>query len=86
MKAGLYLRVSTEQQAQGTSLETQEAECRAEAVRLEYQVVDEAVVWEHYSGAYVGPARPLPAAGDSQVWSHRCGRGPRPRPPVQESP
>ena len=53
MKAGLYLRVSTEQQAQGTSLETQEAECRAEAVRLEYQVVDEAVVWEHYSGAYV---------------------------------
>ena len=52
MKAGLYLRVSTEQQAQGTSLETQEAECRAEAVRLGFQVLEEAVVHEHYSGAY----------------------------------
>ena len=70
MKAGLYLRVSTEQQAQGTSLETQEAECRAEAARRGYQVVEEAVVREHYSGAYRERPRPLPAAGDSQVWRH----------------
>ena len=53
MKAGLYLRVSTEQQAQGTSLGIQEADCRAEAERRGYQVVEEAVVRESYSGAYM---------------------------------
>ena len=53
MKAGIYLRVSTEQQAQGGSLGIQEAKCRAEAARLGYQVVEDAVVREHYSGAYM---------------------------------
>ena len=53
MKAGIYLRVSTEQQAQGGSLGIQEAKCRAEAACLGYQVVEDAVVREHYSGAYM---------------------------------
>ena len=53
VKVGFYLRVSAEQQAQGGSLGIQEAKCRAEAARLGYQVVEDAVVREHYSGAYM---------------------------------
>ena len=44
MKAGIYIRVSTAQQEDGTSLGTQLERCRAEAERMGY-AVDEGFVW-----------------------------------------
>ena len=51
MKAGIYLRVSTSQQGDGTSLETQEELCRAMAKQMGYDVHEEFVLRETWTGA-----------------------------------
>ena len=51
MRVGIYVRVSTSQQEDGTSLSTQEERCRA-AVKLSgYDVVEEFVWHESWTGA-----------------------------------
>ena len=45
MKAGIYIRVSTSQQEDGTSPETQEARCRIAAEMACYEV-DQALIWQ----------------------------------------
>ena len=57
MKAGIYLRVSTSQQEDGTSLGTQEERCRAAAKQLSYDVQEEFVWRESWTGADL--ARPM---------------------------
>ena len=52
MRAGLYLRVSTARQRDlGTSLETQEAACRAAAGEAGYSVLDTHVFQDVYTGS-----------------------------------
>ena len=51
MKAAVYTRVSTSQQEDGTSLETQEARCRRAAEEMGYEVVAEFIWREQWSGA-----------------------------------
>ena len=51
MRAGIYIRVSTDAQSRyGTSLETQEAACRAAAEEEAYIVAEEHIWRETYSG------------------------------------
>ena len=52
MRAGIYARVSTVQQEDGTSLATQEERCRLAAADEGYEVVPEFVWREQWSGAF----------------------------------
>ena len=51
MKAAFYGRQSTQQQADGTSMDTQEAGCLALAATLGYEVPSELLCREIWSGA-----------------------------------
>lgn len=51
MKAGIYPRVSTSQQEDGTSLETQEARCRHAAEQMGYEVPVDLIWRERWTGA-----------------------------------
>ena len=51
MKAGIYPRVSTSQQEDGTSMETQEARCRLAAEQKGYEVPDDLIWRERWTGA-----------------------------------
>ena len=51
MKGSIYMRVSTSQQEDGTSLDTQELHCRLEAEKLGYEVDPELVGRESWTGA-----------------------------------
>ena len=63
MRAAIYCRVSTREQAEGTSLDTQEQACIDRAGTLGYEVID--VVREDHTGTSP-PTQRIPLAAHWQ--------------------